>query len=327
MARADLLVNLVRSGTVGDTVAFRRSVEGLIAEERAKRHSVLADRLADTLKIAPLRGVSAQPAEARTQEYCVEINPERRLDDLLLPVEQAALLRELVAEQHRSDLLKAHGLHPRHKVLLSGPPGNGKTSVAEALAYELMVPLLVVRYETLIGSYLGETNARLQKVFDHARTQRCVLFFDEFDVLGKERSDAHETGEIKRVVSSLLLQLDRLPSYVVTIAASNHAELLDSAVWRRFQLRLELSAPSETQLAEFVRRYDQRHSVGIASHAARIAKILAGHSYAEAEEFCRDVLRGLVLSQPESNATEQVTQKLKQWRDRAKVRSNLQRAG
>ncbi|MGP4763358.1 AAA family ATPase, partial [Klebsiella pneumoniae] len=89
----------------------------------------------------------------------------------------------------------------------------------------------------LIGSYLGETSGRLKAMLDYARTRRCVLFFDEFETLGKERGDTHETGEIKRVVSSLLLQLDDLPDYVVVVAASNHPELLDSAVWRRFQLR------------------------------------------------------------------------------------------
>ena len=92
-----------------------------------------------------------------------------------------------------------------------------------------------MRYEAVIGSFLGETSGRLKKLFDFVRTHQCVLFFDEFDTLGKERGDVHETGEIKRVVSSLLLQIDALPSHVVVVTATNHAELLDRAVWRRFQ--------------------------------------------------------------------------------------------
>jgi len=95
-----------------------------------------------------------------------------------------------------------------------------------------------VRYEAVVGSFLGETSSRLRRLFDFARTHPCVLFFDEFDTLGKERGDVHETGEIKRVVSSLLLQIDALPSYVVVVTATNHPELLDRAVWRRFQMRL-----------------------------------------------------------------------------------------
>ena len=91
----------------------------------------------------------------------------------------------------------------------------------------------MVRYETLIGSFLGETAMRLAQLCAQARGQRCLLFFDEFDVIGKERGDQHETGEIKRVVSSLLLQIDQLPSHVLVVTATNHSELLDRAVWRR----------------------------------------------------------------------------------------------
>ncbi|HZH28300.1 MAG TPA: ATP-binding protein, partial [Azospirillaceae bacterium] len=103
-------------------------------------------------------------------------------------------------------------------------------------------------YEVVIGSFLGETAGRLRRVFDFARTTPCVLFFDEFDVLGKERGDVHETGEIKRVVSSLLLQRDDVPSWTIIAAATNHSELLDRAAWRRFQLRLELPAPGEPEV-------------------------------------------------------------------------------
>ena len=111
---------------------------------------------------------------------------------------------QLVEEHARADVLRAHGLEPRHRVLLSGPPGNGKTSFAEAIAEALALPFFVVRYDLLIGSYLGETNTRLRRLFDYVRTQPSVLFFDEFDAIGKERGDTHETGEIKRVVSFLL---------------------------------------------------------------------------------------------------------------------------
>src|SRR4030095_100639 len=106
-------------------------------------------------------------------------------------------------------------------------------------------------YDALIGSYLGETNARPSKLFDYVRTRPSVLLFDEFDAIGKERGDTHETGEIKRVVSFLLMQLDQLPSYVIAVAATNHGELLDRAVWRRFQMRLSMPAPRKADIAVF----------------------------------------------------------------------------
>jgi len=103
-----------------------------------------------------------------------------------------------------------------------------------------MVPFVIARYDGLITSYLGETATRLRRLLEFAHTRQCVLFFDEFDTLGKERDDIHETGEIKRVVSSLLLHIDDLPAHVVVVCATNHPELLDRAVWRRFQLKLQL---------------------------------------------------------------------------------------
>ena len=144
------------------------------------------------------------------------------MDHLILPTYVKSACQDLINEQNRSDLLRSYGIEPRNKLLLIGPPGNGKTSLAEAIAEALMVPLLTVRYESIIGSYLGETASRLSKLFEYAKTRQCVLFFDEFETLGKERGDIHETGEIKRVVSSLLMQIDALPSYVVAIAATNH---------------------------------------------------------------------------------------------------------
>ena len=201
MARADLLLDLVRAGARGDQPLFRKSLEALVTEERAKQHHVLADRLAAHLNA----GASPSPAHGRPGQALTrrngpaagsfhELYPERRLGDLVLPASVANAGRELVEEFRRADLLRAHNLEPRHRVLLTGPPGNGKTSLAEAFATELAVPLFAVRYESVIASYLGETAVRLSRLFDEVRTRRCVLFFDEFDVVGKERGDVHETG-------------------------------------------------------------------------------------------------------------------------------------
>ncbi|HUD95827.1 AAA family ATPase [Sphingobium sp.] len=193
-------------------------------------------------------------------------------------------------------LLRANGMQPRHRVLLSGPPRNGKTSVAEAVAEALAVQFFTVRYDALVGSYLGETNTRLARLFDYARTVPCDLFFDEFDSIGKERGDIHETGEIKRVVSFLLMQIDQLPSYVVTIAATNHAELLDRAVWRRFQLRLSLPQPSTEALAVFLQRQFDIWPEPAGTRASTVASRLGEISYAETLEFCQTVRRQHILS-------------------------------
>src|SRR5260221_606986 len=192
---------------------------------------------------------------SRGREFISEVTPRRRLDDLILSNACRLAVDQLIEEQRRGSVLQAHSVDPRHRILLVGPPGNGKTSLAEAVAEALAVPFFVVRYDAMIGSYLGETAGRLKRVFDYVRTTPCVLFFDEFDAVGKERGDIHETGEIKRVVTSLLMQVDDLPSYTIVVAATNHAELLDRAVWRRFQLRLRLPAPTAKELANYFEKF------------------------------------------------------------------------
>ena len=317
MARADQILSLIRAATRGDQAQVQKIVEALAADERAKNHTIFAERILSQLKNetnGKPRPVNSLPALHGSGPLWGELTPKRKLSDLILPGDVETSVRELVEEQHRADLLRSHGLEPRHRILFAGPPGNGKTSLAEAIADALCVPFVVVRYEALIGSYLGETAQRVGKVFEHARSRQCVLFFDEFDVVGKERGDVHETGEIKRVVSSLLLQVDALPSYVVVIAASNHPELLDRAVWRRFQLRLELPMPQQVQIETWFRRFQARtgHELGLSPQS--LAQSLKGLSFAEVEEFGMDVLRRIVLSGPAADPKAITKTCLEHWK-------------
>ena len=188
MARADLLLKLVQAGSRGEQTLFRKTVEALAAEERAKKHTILADRLLAQMQAngyRPDRSAS-QPA-TRAGPLVTEVMPVRDLEDMILSADVEAAIREMIEEQDRADILRSYNLEPRNRVLLVGPPGNGKTTLAEAIASALNFPLVVVRYEAIIGSYLGETAQRIGQVFEHARARRCVLFFDEFDVVGKER--------------------------------------------------------------------------------------------------------------------------------------------
>ena len=321
MARADLILNLVKAGSNGDEVHFRKAVEALAADERAKQHTVLADRILGNLSLNGNGNRKPQtphgdPKGSSSGDFLFERSPSRGLDSLILPEDVEVPILELVEEQLRSDLLRAYNLEPRNRVLLAGPPGNGKTSLAEALADALSVPFLTVRYEAVIGSYLGETAQRISQVFDHARSRQCVLFFDEFDAVAKERGDANETGEIKRVVSSLLLQIDALPSYVVAVTASNHPELLDRAVWRRFQIRLELPMPGPHQILMWLRQFESRTGYEIDYPIERLAGKLQGLSFAEVEDFALDVVRRAVLSRPETDIRKIVQERLRQLRNR-----------
>lgn len=325
MARADLLTDLVATGMAGDRTKFRKVVEALIAEERAKNHGVLAERLNGLLTVGQADGPrmnGASVLDNKVGSLVMETVPERRLDDLILPDHVVAVIKEVVAEHHRVDLLRSYNLEPRNRLLFIGPPGNGKTSLAEGLAESLMVPFLQVRYDGIIGAYLGETAVRLRRLLEYASTRKCVLFFDEFETLGKERGDTHETGEIKRVVSSLLLQVDALPSHVVVVAATNHPELLDRAVWRRFQVRVELPMPTRSRLAEWFAKFEKRVNQRLGYSPDSLAKRLFGINFAEAEEFATSVYRKFVLGQPDANMKQVVDECLKTWKSRT-VRPEL----
>ena len=327
MARADLLYDLVKYGLVNDNLNFRKVAEAICAEERAKQHGVLANRIEELLRIQnrPMMRDSLQSMIRNgngEQNLFIEKNPTRKLEQLLLPKSVVESCRNLIEEQSRADLLRSHGLEPRNKILLVGPPGNGKTSLAEAIAEAMMLPLLTVKYESIVGAYLGETATRLGKLFDYAKTRQCVLFFDEFETLGKERGDTHETGEIKRVVSSLLLQIDALPSYVIVIAATNHDALLDRAAWRRFQIRLTLPRPSRLGLEAWFRQFEDKMGFEFGFEPSTLAKKLLGKSYAEAEEFALSVYRKYILRIPNGNVKEITQNELKLYL--ANVQSNTE---
>ena len=181
------------------------------------------------------------------------------------------------------------------------------------MAYELALPLFVVRYDAVVTSYLGETAQRLRRLFDFVRTEPCVLFFDEFDAIGKERGDLHETGEIKRVVTTLLLQFDDLPSYCVLIGATNHPELLDRATWRRFEMRLELERPSDDRMTEFFAQRLKGLPEKSGYTAKRLRAAVSPRSISEAEDFFLDIRRHLALEQGRVTFRTLVTDRVNAW--------------
>ena len=278
---------------------FRRSVEALVADERSKQHHVVAERLSRVLdRSSGKRPTPSASRSAPPLPFVTEKMPERSLLDVKLRPDVRRVVSELVEEHGRSDLLRSYNLEPRHRMLLTGPPGNGKTTLAEAVAGELGLPLYTVRYESLIGSYLGETSSRIGELFDFVRSRPGVLFFDEFDVVGKERADTNETGEVKRIVSTLLLQVDALPSYVVSVAATNHPELLDRAAWRRFEVVLDLPPPTHAEAREWVGELFERLGFPAEVPHPNSLRPLSGMSYSDIEQVALDAMRRFVLDSP-----------------------------
>lgn len=314
MARSDLLIDLVEAERTGDKNRFRSLVEAIIAEERANQHHVVASRLNELITTSGSPDIAHNGhGDGGVADLLLELRPHRPLATIQLPALVRSIITEVIEEQNRADVLRSHNLEPRSRILLEGPSGNGKTSLAEAVATEAMLPLLVVRYEGVVSSFLGETALRLDRIFAYARTRRCLLFFDEFDSIGKERADQHETGEIKRVVSTLLLEIDRLPPHVVVVASTNHPELLDRAAWRRFQVRLTLPSPSRADSVKFLEMMQDRLG-GLGLSARTLADKAAGASYADMEQLALDIRRRAVLEFPDPDLKSIALSRIEQWR-------------
>lgn len=313
-----MILDLIKTSFEGNKYQFKKVVEALIAEERSKQHLLLADKLQSELdamlrsadKDLQGRNVAATAVAPVVNNFLQEVPVRKSFDDVILPDEVKKIVKLFVEEQLRADLLRSYSLEPRHKIMLVGKPGTGKTSFAEALAERLMVPLYMVRYDALIGSYLGETAMRLRQLFDFVSTRKCVLFFDEFDTIGKERGDSHELGEIKRVVSSLLLMTDSLPSYTIVIGASNHPELLDRAVWRRFQLRVELPMPNKDSIQRWLEMFQRKYSLDFQYNISKLATELIGNNFGDIETFALTIMRRHVLSLPDSNVKNFIKEEL-----------------
>lgn len=303
MPRIDLVLALIRAGSSGDIVGVRSAAEAIAGEEGQRGHRLAADRIRGAVEPSVLHPTSAL-GSTPVDGLLIDLPARNSLGSLVLDERARGDLSALVREQKHADKLKAKSLAPRHRVLLSGPPGNGKTSVAEALAHDLGVPFRTVSYGSLIGSLLGETNRRLEALFAQAAVAPCVLFFDEFEALGKERADRQETGEMKRALASLLTKIDTLPSTVVVVAATNHPEMLDRAVWRRFEIKLVLNPPNYSQVIGYLIQ-----QLGLEPDLRLIqllGQCFSTTSYAELRDFALDVRRRAVLdSTPQLNALRQ----------------------
>lgn len=219
---------------------------------------------------------------------------QRTLSTLTLPPSLEARVRELLREVAQWDALDREGVPRRQRLLLHGPPGCGKTSVASALARELGVPLATVRVDSIMSSYLGETGGNLRRVFDYAAHERVVLLFDEFDAVGKERDDPSDHGELRRVVNAVLQMMEGYVGPSLLVAATNHPGALDSAVWRRFDEVFEVPMPTVPQLQRVMARILTGHTDDTVD-LRQTAERLKGLPHAAAEKVAFDTRRRALL--------------------------------
>jgi SpoVK/Ycf46/Vps4 family AAA+-type ATPase len=328
----ELLRLLIAAHVAGDNAAFDEAVNGVVQEERRKNHHLLANEIRKIAKngsdggtirdlaFLPTWVARDVPADERGLPLIHAFEPTRTFQELVLRRGIRSALDRIVEENRRRDLLQGHGLHSRRKILFHGPPGCGKTVSAEALAGELLLPVFLVRFDAVVSSYLGETAANLSKVFQYAQSRPAVLFFDEFDAIGKSRDSEEEHGELKRVVNSFLQMLDAFHSPGLVIAATNHERLLDSALWRRFDDVIQFPGPTKREI-ETLLRFGLRQFATPTVDFPVVASSATRLSHADVERAMRDVMKSAVLGRRSEIVTEDLTRAIAEQARRPRPRS------
>lgn len=263
MATATQIKALLSSHSAGDNERFRAVALQVAAAEARKGHQKLADELrhlvnesrrkaaADTA-VRKIHSLSAPQGEAGELLELTETH--LKLNDLVLVDSLRSRVNRIVQEQKNLSRLKENNLRPRQRLLFTGPPGCGKTVTAAALANELRLPLFVVRLDSLISRYLGESLSKLRLIFDAAERHRAVYLFDEFDSIGYTRDAAGDVGEMRRILNAFLVFIEKMRSNSLIIAATNHGQRLDNALFRRFDDLVEFGLPEPTQTRETIKR-------------------------------------------------------------------------
>lgn len=307
MASAEQLKALFKSHLEGDDGRFLSIAMQVAAHEAKLGHGKLAEELRDLVDTAKSRshvlGHSSKPVPLNkprgelTGLLSVSY-PQTRLSDMVLDGSVSEKLKRTIKEQRFFSKLKEYGLSPRRKLLLVGPPGTGKTMTAGTLAGELGIPLFLVRLDALITKYMGETAAKLRQVFDAIADVRGIYFFDEFDAIGSQRGMPNDVGEIRRVLNRFLQMIEQDQSNSVIIAATNHPDALDYALFRRFDDVIQYGLPNQEQIILMVKArlagfQPKRFSW------AKVAEHASGLSHAEISRAVDETIKDCIIHDSE----------------------------
>ncbi|MFL9828083.1 AAA family ATPase [Rhodoplanes sp. SY1] len=305
MAKAEHLKKLIAS--FGRTQEFRTAALRIIDDAQQQGKKPLADSLRKILDANVRQGYQTSPQPGLTTltsqidpatDLIDAIEVTRGLGDIVLNTDGRQLIECIIEERRRSEELRRHRLPISARLLFAGPPGCGKTMCAEVVARELSLPLYSARIDVIISSFLGETASNLRRLFEFATRTPCVLFFDEFDALARTRADTGEHNELRRVVNSLLLMIERFKGPGVIIAATNLPQYLDEALWRRFDEIVSFEAPGEREISELLVRQFANFPANF-ELTAFVGK-LTGMSYADIERICIDAIKKAVLKKRKS---------------------------
>ena len=323
MSNTKQILALLRSRAEGDDEQFYSIILQVAASEARQGHRTTAEELRAAVDAARAKrsgGASVAIPFSKPRgdlETLIELRaPRTKLEDVVLHQDVLNRLQDIIRQQQKRDWLREHGKTPNRTILFLGPPGSGKTMTAEALAGELRLPLFVVRLESLITRFMGETAAKLRLVFDETLRKRGVYLFDEFDALGGKRDSSNDVAEMRRVLNSFLqLMEEPNPTDSVLIGATNHPEILDRALLRRFDEVLEFDPPTDDQIAALIRknlrpiRYTKKVNWDEVLASAR------GLSQAEIVRAVEDAVKAAILDERKTLRVDDLIGRLKNRKD------------
>lgn len=301
MAKGDQLRALLRSYIDGDEAHFFSIAMQLAAAEARQGHGKLAQEiraLIDEAKVKRSARASAPIPINRPRGELASLlrvsYPQARLGDLVVADQVKSSLNRIVKEQRHLTKLLEHGLSPRRKILLVGSPGTGKTLTASALAGELGIPLFVVRLDALLTKFMGETAAKLRQIFDSVIATRGVYFFDEFDAIGGQRVATNDIGEVRRILNSFLVMIEEDGSNSLILAATNHPEILDHALFRRFDDVVEYDLPNAAQIGDILRARVGRFAPRSLDFES-MGQLAVGLSHADVTRAAEEAVKNAVM--------------------------------
>ncbi|MBO8136822.1 MAG: ATP-binding protein [Desulfotomaculum sp.] len=295
----NLLPKLIRAALSNDVRAVQ-SISLTLCRKLKKENPKISEEIAKALSYVgvganPLRSIGFEnlPLDSDSGQTLLKFEEPIEIDPPIYQENVQSLMQRFILERRNVEKLITNGIKPPTSMLLIGPPGVGKTYLAKYLSFILDLGLIVLDLSTAISSYLGKTGQNLRSVLDFARSQPSILFLDEFDAIAKRRDEPGDLGELKRIVNVLLKELEDWPVYSIIIAATNHPELLDKAIWRRFDYVVEINLPSKEGSIMILQRYlnvEIDHRV-----LSSIAELISGVSPAEIKLIADRVNRRFVL--------------------------------
>ena len=304
MAAADQIKSLIKSFADNDESRFYATAMQIAASEARNGHKAVAEELKKiidkaksekSLNLGVVKVLPQNSAQKELKDLLELSHPKEKLKDMVLKPELEKSLKRVLDEQRKSELLRQNNLFPRKKLLFVGPSGTGKTMSASVLASELGLPLFVIRLDGLISRYMGESISKLRLIFDAMYQMKAVYLFDEFDSIGSNRTSANDLGEIKRVLNTFLMQIEKDNSSSLIIAATNLPEQLDKALFRRFDDIINYPYPNKKEILKLLKRELLELKKSVALDLNKIAEGTDGLSFAEIHRICEDITKDYLV--------------------------------